>query len=322
MGWQLLRALAAGALVVWLVAMTGTLRVRSFNRAASECEASNHFRIAETFAMQGQTGQAITHFTEGLRLKPDSADALNIMAWIRSASPQTEFRDGPEAVRLAERACQLTDYKVPLYVGTLATALDHLAWIRSASPRAELRDGPEAVRLAERACQLTDYKVPLHVGTLATALNNLARMRAASSQADLSEAVRLAERACQLTGYQVPLHVQTLAGVLNNLAFLRAASPQAELRDGPEAVRLAERACQLTDYQVPKLVGTLAAAYAEAGRFDEAVTTAVRERELAMARGESGLAERTLKIIELYKARQPVRDGDLRDEPRRVVPRP
>ena len=45
-------------------------------------------------------------------------------------------------------------------------------------------------------------------------------------------------------------------------------------RNGPEAVSLAEHACQLTDYKQPMLVGTLAAAYAEAGRFAEAVTMA------------------------------------------------
>jgi hypothetical protein len=122
-----------------------------------------------------------------------------------------------------------------------------------------------------------------------------------------------------LTDYKEPLYVGTLATALNHLAGVRAASPQADLS---EAVRLAERACQLTDYKVPQLVGTLAAAYAEAGRFDEAVTTAVRERELALARGDSGLAERTLKLIEFYKLRRPFRNAEPRDEPRTVVPGP
>ena len=274
---QLLWSLLAGALLVWLVAMTGTLRVRSCNRAASNCEAAIHFRIAATFAILGKTGQAITHFTEGLRLEPDSAEALDQLAWIRSCL-QTEFYDGPEAVRLAERACQLTDYKQPPYVGTLAEALNNLACTRTASPQAEQRDLPGAVRLAERACQLTGYRDPKLVGTLAL--------------------------------------------TLNNLAWLRAASPRAELRDGPEAVRLAERACTLTGYKMPMPVATLAAAYAEAGRFDEAVTTAGRARELASARGDRGLAEGILKFIEIYKAHQPARDPDLRDAPLRVGPRP
>ena len=132
---------------------------------------------------------------------------------------------------------------------------------------------------------------------------------------DAPEAVRLAERACKLTDYKMSLYVETLAAALNNLAWIRATSPRAEFRDGAEAVRLAERACAMSSYKKPLYEETLAAAYAEAGRFDEAVATMARGRELALARGESELAERTLKLIEFYKLRQPFRDPDQRDEP-------
>jgi len=37
---------------------------------------------------------------------------------------------------------------------------------------------------------------------------------------------------------------------------------------------LAEQACELTGHKRPLFLGTLSAAYAEAGRFDEAVETA------------------------------------------------
>jgi tetratricopeptide (TPR) repeat protein len=97
------------------------------------------------------------------------------------------------------------------------------------------------------------------------------------------------------------------AEALNNLAWIRAAHPQAEFRDGPKAVRLAERACQVTGSKEAVLVGTLAAAYAEAGRFDEAVVTARKARELALAAGQQALAEKNQKLIELFSARQPYR---------------
>ena len=45
-------------------------------------------------------------------------------------------------MRLAERACQLTDYKQPMLVGTLAAAY------------AEAGRLPEAVATAEKACAL------------------------------------------------------------------------------------------------------------------------------------------------------------------------
>ncbi|HZQ47254.1 MAG TPA: tetratricopeptide repeat protein, partial [Verrucomicrobiae bacterium] len=59
--------------------------------------------------------------------------------------------------------------------------------------------------------------------------------------------------------------------MLNNMAWILAANPDPSLRNGPEAVEFGERACKLTHYEKPFLIGTLAAAYAEAGRFKEAV---------------------------------------------------
>jgi tetratricopeptide (TPR) repeat protein len=89
---------------------------------------------------------------------------------------------------------------------------------------------------------------------------------------------------------------------LNNLAWLLAADHDAAVRNGMEAVKLAERACKLNDYKTPLLVGTLAAAYAEAGRFGDAVTTAEKARELALAAGQKETADRNGQLLELYRA--------------------
>ncbi len=89
---------------------------------------------------------------------------------------------------------------------------------------------------------------------------------------------------------------------LNNLAWLLAANPDASLRDGAEAVALAERACKLTNYKEPLLIGTLAAAYAEAGRFPEAVSAAEKARELALAGGLQEIARKNGELLELYRA--------------------
>jgi tetratricopeptide (TPR) repeat protein len=99
-----------------------------------------------------------------------------------------------------------------------------------------------------------------------------------------------------------------LSVALNNLAWIRAAHSQAQFRNGAEAVRLAERACRVTGYQQPMLVGTLAAAYAEAGRFDEATAMAEKARALALAAGQNELAEKDQQLVELFKAHQPCRE--------------
>jgi hypothetical protein len=90
--------------------------------------------------------------------------------------------------------------------------------------------------------------------------------------------------------------------VLNNLAWLLATCPDASIRDGARAVSLAERACQLTDYKTTIIVGTLAAAYAEAGRFDDAMATAERAIALAEKNHEPELVQKNRELLELYRA--------------------
>jgi hypothetical protein len=56
------------------------------------------------------------------------------------------------------------------------------------------------------------------------------------------------------------------------------------------------------------MVGTLAAAYAEAGRFAEAVATAEKAETLAEQANQMELAARNRALLELYRSGQPVRD--------------
>jgi Flp pilus assembly protein TadD len=94
----------------------------------------------------------------------------------------------------------------------------------------------------------------------------------------------------------------------NNLAWILATTADARLRDGSEAVRLAQQACESSGYKQPLVVGTLAAAYAEAGRFPQAVATAEQAIALATAAGQPGLAERNRQLLELYRAGKPFRE--------------
>jgi len=91
---------------------------------------------------------------------------------------------------------------------------------------------------------------------------------------------------------------------LNNLAWLLATTADARLRDGPEAIRLAEKACQITNYEKPMFIGTLAAAYAEAGRFDEAAAAAQKAITLATAAKNEGLVQKNGELLELYRLKK------------------
>jgi tetratricopeptide (TPR) repeat protein len=89
---------------------------------------------------------------------------------------------------------------------------------------------------------------------------------------------------------------------LNDLAWMLATSPRPEMRNGTMAVRLAERACELTEHKQARCVGTLDAAYAEVGRFSEAITVAKEARKLALAGGDQELADAAAARLELYRS--------------------
>jgi len=94
----------------------------------------------------------------------------------------------------------------------------------------------------------------------------------------------------------------TSATAMNNLAWLLATCPVANCRDGARAVELAEGACRLRQYRTTMFIGTLAAAYAEAGRFNDATATAQRAIALARQHGETELAARNERLLQLYQA--------------------
>jgi protein O-mannosyl-transferase len=92
---------------------------------------------------------------------------------------------------------------------------------------------------------------------------------------------------------------------LNNLALILSTSSDGTVRDGAEAVRLAERACRLTSFKRTEMISTLAAAYAEAGRYSEAVTTAELAMRMQMTNGETRPAEINSQLLQLYRAGMP-----------------
>jgi tetratricopeptide (TPR) repeat protein len=96
-----------------------------------------------------------------------------------------------------------------------------------------------------------------------------------------------------------------------NLAWILACSPDAALRDGARAVQLASRADQLSGGKNPRVIGTLAAAYAEAGRYSDAIATVRRALQIAGAESNSPVAGTLRTNLALYQAGTPLRDPAL-----------
>src|SRR5262249_32651466 len=67
-------------------------------------------------------GEAIAHWENAVANKSDFVPVLNNLAWVLSAFPEPSIRNGDKALRLADRAHQLSGSKDPAVLRTLAAA--------------------------------------------------------------------------------------------------------------------------------------------------------------------------------------------------------
>jgi len=94
---------------------------------------------------------------------------------------------------------------------------------------------------------------------------------------------------------------------LNSLAWVLSTCSDAQIRNGSRAIQLAQQADQLDGGKNPVFARTLAAAYAESGRFNDAIEAAQRALELAVVKGDSALASKLRMDIDLYRMNFPHR---------------
>lgn len=81
-----------------------------------------HLELALLCNRQHRPAEAIRHYQTISRLKPDFVRALDDLAWLLATCQEAQLRNGAEAVRLAERANELTGHSSPAVLTTLAAA--------------------------------------------------------------------------------------------------------------------------------------------------------------------------------------------------------
>jgi tetratricopeptide (TPR) repeat protein len=99
---------------------------------------------ADTLLSVGKHAEAIADFEIVLKQQPEDDGILNNFAWVLATSPDDQLRNGKRAIELATKACELTDYKKPHILSTLAAAY------------AEVGDFETAVKWSRRAVELGD----------------------------------------------------------------------------------------------------------------------------------------------------------------------
>jgi tetratricopeptide (TPR) repeat protein len=266
-------------------------------------EAHNSLGIA--MVEQGATVEAIRHFEDAVRIKPAYAEAHNNLGNALVGAGRVD-----EAIPHFEKALVVN----PKY----AEACNNLG--RALAEGGQL---DRALGLFERALRLNPR--------YAEAYTNLGIGLAQKGR--LAEAVRAFERALVfnpgLTGARFPLgnalyslgrahealaHWRQVlraepehAPALERVAWVLATSADASVRNGGEAVRLAAKAVELTGGQDAEMLATLAAAFAEGGRFPEAVETARRALGMAARQGDLELTGRLREMVGRFEGWAPFR---------------
>jgi rhomboid protease GluP len=104
--------------------------------------AEGHTELADLCAQQKLYAQALEHYKEALRLKPDLAVAHNNLAWMLVTTDEAAYRNPKDALFHARRAVELSQWKEAAFVDTLAEALF------------ANQEFSEAVKVQEKALQL------------------------------------------------------------------------------------------------------------------------------------------------------------------------
>jgi Flp pilus assembly protein TadD len=95
----------------------------------------------------------------------------------------------------------------------------------------------------------------------------------------------------------------------NNLAWVLATASDSSIRDGAKAVGFAQEAVQLSGGREPLFLRTLAAAYAENGRFSEAIAVAQQAAVIANMQAKPDMAKRLNGDLVLFRGNLPLREN-------------
>ena len=318
----------------------------ALKRKADLPEAENN--LAAAFDARGNRREAIEHYENSVKLKPDDSHTRNNLAALLVEQGQIHTAEAHfrEAVRLSPELAEAhrnyagllrrqgrLDEAVAEYVAALRARPDFTA---ARTALAEILN-ELALRLVQQGRfddAIVKYQECLEVNPgLIDAHNNRGLLLAARGRID--EAIVHYRRAVALApllaeprqnlgvalcrkGQFAEALAQWREGLRGqpddvNLAYLvawtLATCPDDAVRNGPEALTLADRAVRLCDGRSARVLDAQAAAYAETGRFDEAVRVARRALQWADTAGDAEQSDSIRAHLKLFEAKSPVRDS-------------
>ena len=265
--------------------------------------AKAHVNLGNALLQKGSVDEAIIQYQKALQINPE-----NVVVYVSLGYALLQKGNVDEAITQYQKALQINPNYAKAHVnlgnallqkGSVDEAIVHFQKALQINPDnavvyvnlgyALIQKGnvDEAIVHYQKALQINPDYAKAHYDLGAALLQ----------KGSVDEAIAQYQKALQIN--------PDYAEAQNNLARVLATCPQASLRNGAKAVELARRANQLTGGGNPTVLDTLAAAYAEAGRFPEAVETAQRALRLAETQSNAALADTLRSQLKLYQADRP-----------------
>ncbi len=271
---------------------TAWLQKKEYQKAADDFTASlqispdpkDHLNRGRSYWAVERLPEAIADFDASIRSDPAGAAAFFFRGdcYLKLERYNEAISDFAEAI---QRSSQKPD---PMFALSDAFMFRGSAYLLTERAAEAIKDFTEAIRL--------EPKDPASVHQLR------------GSGYELTNRLALAKSDNQIAGLWKRLADKPDdAAACRELALLLATHPEADLRDGKKAVELATRACKLTSDKSAADLDALAAAYAEAGRFDDAVRSAKKAIELAAPNDEAKKLYGT--HLTAFEKRTPLRAG-------------
>jgi tetratricopeptide (TPR) repeat protein len=298
--------------------------------------ATYHLLYADALAKLGYRETALEHFRTALRYNGNLVQAYSDMGLTLvelgrveegitnlqyAISRETNFVDAynnlgtalakqgklAEAIRTYEQAVKISPTNAAAHYN-LGLAKD-----KEGSPEAAMEHFQSAVSLdkkhADARSQLGRHLFMRgRMEDAARVLQDAVRLKPDLPQAQIYLGLSLFEIGKEREA--IP-HIQTASRlvpdsleVVNAMAWMMATANDDAVRNGSEAVVLSEKAAMLTRTNQPVILHTLAAAYAEAGRFSDAISTAETAVGQANTRGQTNLVTTLQKAMAGYRERQ------------------
>ncbi len=261
----------------WKLAESGKYEasIAEWNKALalSPEDAKAHNNLGRALAGAGRYDEAASHWAKALELKPDYAEARNNLG-------VALIREG----KLDDAVAQFRK---------ILAANSGYAEVHNNLGHALERKGKsdEAIREWRQALKINPAYSQAHFN-----LGN-----ALFARAKIPEALEQWRAGLKNEPNNLP--------ILREVSWVLSTWPLSSVRNGAEAVQLAEHALKLSGRPDAETLDILAAAYAEAGRFPDAVKTAQSAQAMA-ERSKTGAVGELGARIALYRAGKPYREQE------------